>query len=106
MTKEQVDKIVCGWTIQFGVPLTEKQLNSLVDLIHDDEDPVFMLNRAVKDAIWADCMRAKLNRLENLISEIDSFNGPCHCDLDSNYECGGCYHKRIVNNFKIREKNK
>jgi hypothetical protein len=31
MTPEQIDKIVCDWSITFGVTLTERQLNALVD---------------------------------------------------------------------------
>lgn len=27
----EIDKIVCGWTMDMGVALTEEQLNELVD---------------------------------------------------------------------------
>lgn len=31
MSPAQIDEIVCQWTLDCGVPLTEEQLNELVD---------------------------------------------------------------------------
>ncbi len=31
MSPAEIDKIVCEWTMDMGVSLTEKQLNELVD---------------------------------------------------------------------------
>lgn len=31
MSPAEIDEIVCQWTIDMGVPLTEEQLNELVD---------------------------------------------------------------------------
>lgn len=31
LTPEEFDRIVCKWSLDKGVPLTEEQLNSLVD---------------------------------------------------------------------------
>lgn len=33
MTPSEIDKIVCEWTMDTGVSLTEQQLNELVDRI-------------------------------------------------------------------------
>jgi len=34
-TAREIDQVVCNWTIDNGVSLTENQLNSLVDVLCD-----------------------------------------------------------------------
>lgn len=39
MNAIEADRIVCDWSIKFSVPLTEEQLNALVDAIAEFDAP-------------------------------------------------------------------
>jgi len=39
MTKRQVDKIICDWSMATGHSFTEEELNSLVDILAEDKEP-------------------------------------------------------------------
>lgn len=40
MIPQEIDKIVCEWSMELGVSLTEKQLNELVDRLALAASPV------------------------------------------------------------------
>lgn len=40
MTQEQIDEIVCAWSMEFGVALTEEALNALVTRLALESSPV------------------------------------------------------------------